>query len=454
MVAHILEQALDTHADALCLMHRDATWSFGALARWCRSVAQQLNARNITRIALYARDTPEVIAVLGAAAYLGVDVCVLNRDDTHDAVAEQLRAYAFDVVCTDDTTLNLADIRTLDLHTTAAPPDDGPLWDGTLSPDAPVTILTTGTTGVPKAARYTWARLAAQIRVKTAHEGSRWLMAYHLNHFAAYQVLFHAWMHRAALVLPASTSIDDALSALEHHGVTHISATPTFFRFALARAGDATQRWALRHITLGGEAPDANLLDTLRTKLPDATLAQVFATTELGSCMSVQDGREGLPVSILDRPEDATTRFKVVDGELFIRSQHGMLGYHGREAPVDAEGWRPTGDMVAIRGDRLHFLGRRSSIINVGGVKVYPGDIEAALAHVDGAQHVRAWGKPNPITGRVIALDVVLADGADAKTVRRALKAAAKNALGPHAQPRIVRFVEALEQRNRKISRR
>ena len=74
---------------------------------------------------------------------------------------------------------------------------------------------------------------------------------------------------------------------------------------------------------------------------------------------------------------------KIVDGELWVRSRIGMLGYYGDD-PVDPDGWRPTGDLVEIVDGRVVFRGRRSEIINVGGTKVHPLPIEERIGAVPG----------------------------------------------------------------------
>src|SRR3546814_8146302 len=120
----------------------------------------------------------------------------------------------------------------------------------------------------------------------------------------------------------------------------------------------------LEHITLGGEAIPAQLLAQLTKTFPTATISQVYAASEFGSTGSQRDGRAGLAASVLERDETADVQMKVVDGELWVRSRIGMLGYHGDE-PIDRDAWRATGDLVEVEGDRILFRGRSSEIINV-----------------------------------------------------------------------------------------
>ena len=172
---------------------------------------------------------------------------------------------------------------------------------------------------------------------------------------------------------PAPRRPREGLRAMRELGVTHASATPTFWRFVLAemRADGGTGAGAAAdHPRRRGDPRPAARASCEQT-FPDARISQVYAATEFGSTGSMRDRRAGLSAEVLDRGDDADVAMKIVDGELWIRSRIGMLGYYG-EPPVDADAWRPTGDLVEVDGDRIHFLGRTSEIINVGGVKVHP----------------------------------------------------------------------------------
>jgi acyl-CoA synthetase (AMP-forming)/AMP-acid ligase II len=157
-------------------------------------------------------------------------------------------------------------------------------------------------------------------------------------------------------------------------------------------------------------------------------------------------------LTVLDRGDDADVAMKIVDGELWVRSRIGMLGYYG-ENPVDADGWRPTGDLVEIVGDRIMFRGRTSEIINVGGVKVHPLPIEERVGGVPGVDVARVYGRPNAMTGAIVAVEVVPAPGADTDAIRDAIRAACAD-LAPAARPRSIRFVDTVAMAGNKIVRR
>jgi acyl-CoA synthetase (AMP-forming)/AMP-acid ligase II len=279
------------------------------------------------------------------------------------------------------------------------------------------------------------------------------LLAYGIHQFAGLQILLHVLAAGATLVAPAPRRPREGLEAMRRFGVTHASATPTYWRFLLAelRADDGPVP-SLRQVTLGGEAVPAPVLDQLRSTFPDARISQIYAASEFGSSSSMRDGRPGLSTEVMERGEEADVDMRVVDGELWVRSTTGMLGYYGEEA-IDPDGWRATGDLVEIVGDRIEFRGRASEIINVGGVKVHPLPIEERIGAVGSVDVARVWGRPNPLTGAIVAVDVVAAPGSDPERIREDIRAACED-LPPAARPRSIRFVDDVATLGSKILRR
>jgi acyl-CoA synthetase (AMP-forming)/AMP-acid ligase II len=238
------------------------------------------------------------------------------------------------------------------------------------------------------------------------------------------------------------------------HGVTHASATPTFWRFLLAELrSDGGPAPALTQVTLGGEAVPAAVLTDLRAAFPGARVSQIYAASEFGATGAVNDGRNGLPRSVLERGDEAEVAMKVVDGELWVRSRLGMLGYHGEDAVDDPDGWRATGDLVEVVGDRILFRGRAAEIINVGGVKVHPLPVEERISTVPGVAVVRVHGRRNALTGAIVAVEIVPAEGADPEAVRAGVADACAD-LPVASRPRSVRFVDAVPTLGQKILRR
>ena len=446
----LLRRVADEEPGRLAVVTHETSRSYDDLVADSWRVAHALLREGITRLAVVDHEAPVVVPLLAGASLVGVEVTQYPPVEP-DEVRDLLARFDHDVLVTDRSDLH-------DLGARVVPAAD--LLGGPATPFAdpipssrPHLVLTTGTTGAPRGVRHDWDRLlrgASRIRPAA---GERWLLAYGLHQFAGLQVLLHVFAAGATLVAPAPRRPREGLAAMRGLGVTHASATPTYWRFLVAEMrSDGGPVPDLRQVTLGGEAIPGPLLATLRSTFPDASVSQVYAASEFGSTGSMRDGRPGLSVDVLDRGDDADVDMRIVDGELWIRSRAGMLGYHG-EPPVDADGWRATGDLVEVDGDRVLFRGRSSEIINVGGVKVHPLPIEERVSAVPGVDMARVHGRPNAMTGSIVALEVVASPGADLDELKAALRAACAD-LPSAARPRSTRFVETIDTTGSKIIRR
>ena len=313
-------------------------------------------------------------------------------------------------------------------------------------------VLTTGSTGAPKGVRHDWSRQLSRMEYARDGSGQVWLLAYGPQQFAGLQVLIHVLGTGATLVAPSVRRPQAVLELIHDHHVDHISATPTFWRFLLAEfRADQRPVPQLTQITLGGEAAPGALLDELRATFPSARISHIYAGSEFGSTGSVRDGTDGLPAALLEGSDDAEVSLKIVDGELWVRSTASMLGYHG-EDDRPADEWWPTGDLVEVVGDRIAFRGRKTDVINVGGVKVHPLPVEDRVTAVPGVKAARVYGRANALVGAVVAVDVVAEDGVDESDLKAAVRSACADLPRPW-QPRSVQVVAELAMKENKVLR-
>ncbi|MEA2160072.1 MAG: hypothetical protein QOD66_2452 [Solirubrobacteraceae bacterium] len=421
--------------------------SYGDCLRRSEALARGLQAHGIERFGCAVASPQDIVVAAVASSAAGSEACMYPRDLDAAAISGFAQRFAHEVVIA-DSELPLEGAAAMTIGQLQVP-------EGSelRTPDsAPVLILTTGTTGEQKGARHDWRRLAQAVRRPDARPGTRWLLAYNLNQFAGIQILLHVLTSGATLVAPPSRRAEDVIDTIRDQRVTHASATPTFWRLVVGRLDEATAReLPLAQITLGGEAAPEGLIERLHELFPNAGISHVYAGTEFGSAVSVRDGRSGLPLSVLERDESAPVRLRIVDGELQIRSNVGMLGYH--RGTDDASEWRATGDLVEVRDDRIHFVGRKTEIINVGGAKVHPLPVEEVVCSVAGVQLAAVYGRANPITGQIVAVDVLAAEGVDTDELAARIRAACQ-VLPAAGRPRRIRFVEELETRGNKLMRR
>ncbi len=456
----LVRRVVREEPDRLALVTGRATLDYADLLAAALRVAAVLRADGITRFAVADFEADVVLPCLLGASATGAEACILPPDDAA-TVADLVARFGHEVVLTDRTDLDLPATRLVPTSAWLTPElqaADAELQavDAELQAvDAarPHLVLTTGTTGKPRGVRQDWARLVRSTARVADGRGERWLLAYGLHQFAGLQILLHTMAAGATLVAPAPRRPREGLAAMRTYDVTHASATPTYWRFLLAELrSDGGPVPALQQITLGGEAAPGPVLDQLRATFATANLSHVYAASEFGATGSTRDGRPGLPIEVLERGDDADIAMKVVDGELWVRSRIGMLGYHG-EPEVDPDTWRATGDLVEVVDGRILFRGRASEIINVGGVKVHPLPIEETVAAVPGVAVARVFGRPNAMTGAIVAVEVVPEPDADPDAVKAAVRDACAG-LPAAARPRSVRIVDAVQTAGDKIVRR
>jgi acyl-coenzyme A synthetase/AMP-(fatty) acid ligase len=142
---------------------------------------------------------------------------------------------------------------------------------------------------------------------------------------------------------------------------------------------------------------------------------------------------------------------KVVDDTLRIRSSRTAERYLGDNPPVlkDADGFVDTGDVVELREGRYHFAGRRDGVINVGGLKVHPEEVETVLNRHPQVRLSLVQMKKSAITGALVVADVLLEEpaipeGEQARALQQDIRHFCRDSLAPHKVPAMIRFVPAL----------
>ncbi len=287
-------------------------------------------------------------------------------------------------------------------------------------------MLTSGSSGAPKAAELTWAALTASARItqSTLRRGSDpvWFPVLPANHIGGLAVILRAILDDATLVWGDPTDFDAAAA----HGATHVSVV----RAHLARHD--LSRFEV--VLVGGARP------------PSLTATNVIATwgmTETGS---------GVVYDATPLPEVELT---TVGEEIVVRSPTLFRSYRTMDrprivGPDGADDWFPTGDGGTFIDGRLAVHGRLAYVINTGGEKVWPEDLEGIIAPLDHVRDVAVTGVDDPLWGqRVVAL--VVSDG---ERIDDEIRAQAADRIGPWAKPKEIRYVTAIPRTgNGKIRR-
>lgn len=294
-------------------------------------------------------------------------------------------------------------------------------------------IFTSGSTGEPKASLHQADRFLEKYR--RPRPALRTVMAPPVDHMAGLDTLFYTLTSGGLLVLPDNRSPGGIAEAIARHQVELLPATPTFLRLLLLENADLS---SLRLITYGSEVMPESTLTALRTRLPECRLLQKYGTTEFGSprTRSKEDG------SLWFRIEQDDFSVRVIDGHLWVRTAQSMLGYLNAPQPVQQDGWTCTGDRVDVDGDYIRILGRDSDLINVGGHKVYPAEVENVLLGLANVRDVVVTGEAHPLMGHVVAARLLLQEPEEPGTLRHRVREACSKCLPAYAVPVHIRVVD------------
>ncbi|MFB9236711.1 AMP-binding protein [Plantactinospora siamensis] len=387
------------------------------------------NGRRLTWRDLPAVELPSPAAVLAASAVdaltaarqhatRGVELVLSTASRVDPGLRDDLTDAGFTVVA-----LDRGEVTVLDKGRQRAPEPDR-LW-----------LLTSGSTGRPKRVGHTLDSLTT---VRTVQEPRTWLCPYAPGTYAWWQVVTLSLTQPGQdLVVVEPGDLDDWPRIAGEHGVTAASGTPTFWRQAIHRDGQALARVPLRQLTLGGEPVDQAILDQLRQLFPAARISWIYASSEVGASIVVHDGRAGFPAAWLDRAAPDRPTISVEGDELIIRSPYHGAGLSG---PVR------TGDRVEIVDGRVHIVGRlNSDEINVGGSKVSAGLVRHVLTAHPGVAWARVTSRRAPIVGRMVVAEVVPAPAADhAPPDEAALVQWCRERLPDYGVPRRIRFLDEI----------
>ncbi|HLP08057.1 MAG TPA: fatty acid--CoA ligase family protein [Opitutaceae bacterium] len=303
-------------------------------------------------------------------------------------------------------------------------------------------LATGGTTGTPKLVLHDLAALLATVPVKQS-AARRIMPLMRFDHIGGLDMAWRALGSGHVLVEPpAELTPENVAAAVEKHRVEVMPATPSFLNLLLA--AEAHRRHSLGSLAIvpyGAEPMPVGLLARLRSALPKVEFVQRFGTSETGAVPVTESGA-GLVLG----DDTAGFRWKIVDGELWVRSPAQALGYLGGEAGgLGRDGWFRTGDLAERMPDgAVRVLGRREELINVGGEKVLPAEVESVLQAHPLVADCRVYPERNALLGQVVAAEIVWRGGeTDPLAVKRALHAHAGESLPRHKLPAVVKLVAA-----------
>ncbi|MEZ4450090.1 MAG: long-chain fatty acid--CoA ligase [Nannocystaceae bacterium] len=335
--------------------------------------------------------------------------------------------------------------------------DDAP---PTMPDDTAVILYTSGTTGQPKGAELTHFNL-----FYNADCFSRSLMGLDREVALCSLPLFHSFGQGCVmnatlatlgtLVLQTRFDARSAIQLIQRHGVTFFCGVPTMYVAMLWLPGDHDLR-GLRYCVSGGAPLPVEVLHAFEART-GARILEGYGLSETSPAASftVLDGPRkpgsiGVPLRGLEFRLVADDG-QVIDGadvagEIWVKGHAVMKGYRGRPdetAAVLSDGWLRTGDIGTRDADGYYYVvDRKKDMINRGGYKIYPREVEEVLYRHPSIAQAAVFGVPDPVYGEEVKAVIVREPGAP--LLEWEVSNHCREALAPYKIPRVVEFVDAL----------
>jgi long-chain acyl-CoA synthetase len=299
-------------------------------------------------------------------------------------------------------------------------------------------LFSSGSTGKSKGIVHDLAPMLEPYKVpRTARRTVSFLL---FDHIGGVNTMLYVLANAGCIVTVQKRTPDAVLAAIQNHKVELLPTSPTFINLIiLSEAWKRFDLASLQMVTYGTESMSEGTLRRFHDLFPNIKLQQTYGLSELGILRSQSKSSNSLWVRL--GGDGFETR--VVDKVFQIKAKSAMLGYLNAPSPFTEDGWFNTGDLVEVAGEYLRFLGRNSDIINVGGEKVFPVEIEAIIQTLSNVADVAVYGEKNPITGNIVCADVVLKEVEDQKEFVARLKAFCRGKMQNYKVPVKVNLVTA-----------
>jgi acyl-coenzyme A synthetase/AMP-(fatty) acid ligase len=301
-------------------------------------------------------------------------------------------------------------------------------------------LFSSGSTGKSKAAVHDLVPLLEKFKVP--RKFLRTITFLLFDHIGGINTLFYCLSNVGCIITVQDRLPDTVCAAIAKHQVQLLPTSPTFINLLLiSEAFKRHDLSSLELVTYGTEVMPESTLKRFHALFPNVRLLQTYGLSEIGIMRSQSKSSDSLWVRV--GGEGFETR--IVDGLLEIKAESAMLGYLNAASPFTEDGWFKTGDAVEVDGEYIRILGRKSEIINVGGEKVYPAEVESVIQLMDGVEDVAVNAEPNPITGQMVKVRVKLSTGETVGDFRKRMWAFCQDKLPKYKIPqKVVLVTEAM----------
>jgi len=418
-------------SDTIGLVTHDEAFSYSDLTRAIQQWSGNLSDAGIARgstVLLRGDFTLDSIAALFALMQTGAISIILAP--TSFAKQDEFAQIGEAQFCVDALSASI---------TPMAYDGNHPLYEQLRETGEPgIVLFSSGSTGQSKGTVHSGAKLLEKFR--TPGKNLCTLAFLLFDHIAGLDTLFYSLANASTLVLPKSRAPDDVARLIADHKVAVLPTSPSFLNLLLL-SGAATRHdlSSLKIITYGSEMMSPATLERCATTFPDVRLIQKYGTSETGALPTQSKSN----ISTWLKLGGDGFEWRERDGMFEVRAKTAMLGYLNAPSPFTQDGFFMTGDRVDVDGDFVRFLGRDSDIINIGGQKVFPAEIENLIREVPGVKEVAVFGEPHAILGAVIVARIRPSSDELPAELRKRIRAHMTDQVEAYKVPQKFQFTEA-----------
>ncbi len=301
-------------------------------------------------------------------------------------------------------------------------------------------LFSSGSTGKPKAMIHNFDNLVEHYKNKK-EKSTNMILFLMFDHIGGLNTLLNILSMGATAIIPENRNADDVCKLLQDYKIMVLPSSPTFLNLILmSKANEKYDLNSLRMITYGTEAMPESLLNRLKEAFPKVKFLQTFGTSETGIANTSSKSSNSTFMKI----DDPELEYKIVDNELWLKSQTQVMGY--LNSSMDSftnDGWFKTGDLVETTQDGyIKIIGRNKELINVGGEKVLPNEVESIILEINEIEDCMVYGETNIITGQTVVCDVVLKEELLQNEIKKIVRQFCKDRLDTYKIPTKVNIVD------------
>ena len=301
-------------------------------------------------------------------------------------------------------------------------------------------LFSSGSTGKPKAMIHNFDNLVEHYKDKK-EKSLNMILFLMFDHIGGLNTLLNILSMGATMIIPENRNADDVCKLLQDYKIMVLPSSPTFLNLILmSKANEKYDLSSLRMITYGTETMPDSLLNRLKEAFPRVKFLQTFGTSETGIANTSSKSSNSTFMKI----DDPELEYKIVENELWLKSKTQVMGYLNSSMDSFTEdGWFKTGDLVEATEDGyIKIIGRNKEVINVGGEKVLPNEVESIVLEIPEIEDVMVYGEANIITGQTVVCDVVLKNELTQNEIKKIVRKFCKDRLDAYKIPTKVNIVD------------